>query len=278
MQSPDATLALDIVASSPAGILVCDARLAGWPVVYANEAFARATGHTEAELAGQLLDTLPQASGADTQRVLLRGGSGEVTHCVVFRHVPGPAGRDDEASQPASLPAWQREDRASGVHSRAWFELLLAREWQVARREARPLTLLLFDIDALAAYNDTFGRAAGDAIIRRVAHTVSGAFRRGNDLVGRWEEGTIAVLAGHKEQAGVEPVVGHARRVVERVAALHLHHPRSPGLKIVTVTAAAATLVPAQDEEGAARLVTRATEALDQGKLRNRNALTVAQA
>ena len=37
---------------------------------------------------------------------------------------------------PSGLPPWEREDRLTGLHSRAYFEELLRRDWQLAQRES----------------------------------------------------------------------------------------------------------------------------------------------
>ncbi|MGC4027662.1 MAG: diguanylate cyclase [Steroidobacteraceae bacterium] len=308
MESLDASFLRRIVAAAPEGIVICDARAADCPVRYVNAAFELMTGYTAAELVGSNLRML-QGTDRDQDgrrrlrealergeecRVLLRNyrksgellwneifvqplrdQSGEVTHYVAFHRDAGSLLRSAERG-PTGLPSWLREDRLSGVSSRPWFEELLSREWQLARRESRPLTLLLFDIDALGVYNDTFGRAGGDAAIRRVARTISGVFRRGTDVVGRWDAGCIAVLVAHRDAAGVEPVIKHARATVERIAALHVHHPRSPLLKYLTVTAGAVTRVPDREEERPAQLIACAEQALRDGKHQQRNQLTVA--
>lgn len=308
MESLDANFLRRIVAAAPEGIVLCDARASDWPVVYVNAAFELMTGYTAAELIGSNLRML-QGADRDQEglrrlrealergeecRVLLRNyrksgellwneifvqplrdDSGTVTHYVAFHRDAGSLLRSTERG-PAGLPSWLREDRVSGVSSRPWFEELLGREWQLARRESRPLTLLLFDIDALGVYNDTFGRAGGDAAIRRVARTIGGVFRRGTDVIGRWDAGCIAVLAAHRKSDDVEPAIRHARATVERIAALHVHHPRSPLLKYLTVTAGAATCVPDREQEGPAQLIARAEQALRDGKLQGRNQLTVA--
>ena len=116
----------------------------------------------------------------------LRGAEGSVTHFVGFHRDVGERERSGLATLQPGLPSWLREDRLSGLCSRAYFEELLQHDWQVGAREARLLTLLVFDIDDLASYNDTFGRAAGDACIRRVAGVIGAAFqarrRRGGAL------------------------------------------------------------------------------------------------
>jgi PleD family two-component response regulator len=71
-------------------------------------------------------------------------------------------------------------------------------------------------------------------------------------------------------------IVAHASSTVRRIAEMHIHHPRSPWQKHVTVTAGLATVRPARDEETPARLVERAAQALQEAKMHMRGGLNQA--
>ncbi len=75
----------------------------------------------------------------------MRNDEGLLTHYVgFFRDASGRLRSMERGTE--GLPPWLREDRVTGLSSRAWFEELLEREWRIARREERPLTLVLFDV------------------------------------------------------------------------------------------------------------------------------------
>src|ERR1700691_4671042 len=265
-----------VLGSAPEGIVVCGAGQADQPLVYANAAFQRLTGYGSDELMGQDLRRLQgtdreqegraQLREAITRgqscRVLMRnyrkdgtqfwndmviqpmsGGDGTVTHIVGFHREVGEPER--AGSRPApGLPSWLREDRLSGLHSRAYFEELLQHDWQIGVREARPLTLLLFDIDELGSYNDTYGRPAGDACIRRGAGVIGAAFTPGADVVARWDGGRCVALVRSADVAGVLEFAGAVARKVLRQ---HIHHPRALRQKFVTVSIGAASISPTAD-------------------------------
>ena len=310
MKKLDDSLFLRVLEAAADGVAVCDATAADQPVVYVNAAFAQMTGYAPEELLGANLRLL-HGSDRDQEGVRrmrqaveagepcsvvlrnyrksgellwneialqpLRNSSGALTHFVAFyRDAAGRLRQADKASE--GLPNWLREDRVTGLASRAWFNELLAREWRIARRAGTPLTLALFDVDALAGYNATFGRPAGDACLRRIARNIAGVFRRGTDVVGVWRDGCIAVLAVHRDVGGVQGVLDHFRSTVQRVADMHIHHPRSPLQKFVTVTAAAVTLTPERAEEEPGRLTSQVEEALRQAKRDARGALSIAEA
>jgi len=240
--------------------------------VYVNAAFVQMCGYPAATLLGSNLRIL-QANDRDQEararlaeavsrgepaRVLVRNyrpdGSmfwneaavqpvrtkGKLTHFVGYHRDASDRLKQAER-QPSGLPSWSREDRLTGLHSRAYFEELLLRDWQLAQRESHEIGLTLFDIDDLGAYNEKFDRSAGDACIRRVARVIGASYRRGGDLVGRWEGGTFAVLTQGEE---TEKATQYAQVVRDRVRALLMHHPTADAGRYVTMSAGIASLVP----------------------------------
>ncbi len=265
----------DIVDQSPEGIVICDATAQDCPVVYANAAFLQLSGYALSALLGRNLRVL-QGSDQDQEgrqrirealvrgescRVMMRNyrpdgaqfwneifiqpvrdGAGKLVQWIGYHRDTRERQRAPERLSLAGLPAWMREDRLTGLHSRAYFEELLQRDWYVAQRDGHEIGLTLLDVDDLGTYNDIFDRASGDACIRRVARVITGSYRRSGDLVGRWNGGTFAVLT-----QGETSVKAHdyARVVLQRVRDLLIHHPRATASgRYVTLSAGAVMLVP----------------------------------
>ena len=263
-----------LIESAPEGIVICAAGPGDRALLYANAAFERLTGYTAAELRGadlrclqgedrgqegrqRLRQALDQQAGAravlrnyrkngspfwhEVMIEPIRDAAGTVTHFVGFHRDVGEFPRAPGARAAAGLPAWTREDRLTGLHTRSYFEELLRHDWQDALREKRTLSVLMFDFVALGAYNDTFGRQAGDACLRRLAGVISACFRRGSDLVARWDGGTLVALARNADPAGLE---AFAHKITQRVLGQRIHHPRSAPGKYVAMSACVATLQP----------------------------------
>jgi diguanylate cyclase (GGDEF)-like protein/PAS domain S-box-containing protein len=262
-----------MVDAAPEGIVICDAKVPGLPVVYVNTAFTLLCGYPAAALLGSNLRIL-QGSDREQEgrqrvresiqsvvpcRALLRNyrpdgslfwnesliqplqnAAGEVTHWIGYHRDASGRLKSGERSAPG-LPPWLREDRLTGLNSRAYFEEFMRRDWLVAQRDSHEIGLVLFDIDELGPYNETFDRAAGDACIRRVARVIAGSYRRVGDLIGRWEGGTYAVLT---RGDAADKAAQYARVVTQRVRDLLIHHPRSAGERYVTLSAGVASLVP----------------------------------
>jgi diguanylate cyclase (GGDEF)-like protein/PAS domain S-box-containing protein len=261
-----------VVEAAPEGIVVCDASAPDFPVVYANDAFAQLCGYPLSALLGSNLRML-QANDRDQEarqrlkealgrgepcRVLLRNyrpdgvvfwnemlvqpyrnGSGKVTHWIGYHRDASERLKQERSIQ--GLPSWLREDRLTGLHSRQYFEELLRRDWHLAQRDSHEMGLVLFDIDCLSTYNGTFDRSAGDACIRRVSRVIAGSYRRGSDLVGRWDGGGFAVLT---QGDSLDKAIEYAHTVVQRTRELLIHHPRAGNERYVTLSAGVATVVP----------------------------------
>ena len=198
----------------------------------------------------------------------VRNAAGTLVKWVGYHRDTRDRLKAPEKTSLAGLPAWMREDRLTGLHSRAYFEELLQRDWYVAQRDGHEIGLTLLDIDDLGTYNDIFDRASGDACIRRVARVITGSYRRSGDLVGRWGGGTFAVLT-----QGDTSVKAHdyARVVLQRVRELLIHHPRATASgRYVTLSAGAGTLVPPRDL-ALPSFVTACTTAMQRAKGRGKN-------
>ncbi|HXW74324.1 MAG TPA: diguanylate cyclase [Steroidobacteraceae bacterium] len=261
-----------VVEGSPEGIVICDAVAADCPVVFVNAAFSQMCGYPAAALLGTNLRVLQGTdrdqeartrlaeaiSKGEPARVLVRNyrpdgslfwnetvmqpvrTSGKLTHFIGYHRDASDRLKNAERL-PSGLPSWLREDRLTGLHSRAYFEELLQRDWQLAQRDSHEIGLTLFDIDDLGAYNEKFDRAAGDACIRRVARVIGISYRRGGDLVGRWEGGSFAVLT---QGEAAEKASHYAEVVKQRVRDLLMHHPTAGAGRYVTISAGIASLVP----------------------------------
>jgi diguanylate cyclase (GGDEF)-like protein/PAS domain S-box-containing protein len=295
-----------IVEHSPEGIVICDAAAKDHPVTFVNNAFAQLCGYPVATLMGSNLRIL-QGTDRDQEgrvrlaealakaqpaRVLMRNyrpdgtlfwnecvvqpvrsAKGELTHYVGYHRDASERLKSAERGSASGLPSWLREDRLTGLHSRAYFEELLQRDWSLAQRDSHEISLTLFDIDDLGAYNDKFDRSAGDACIRRVSRVIGGSYRRGGDLVGRWDGGCFAVLT---QGDAAERAAEYAQTVTQRVRELLMHHPTAGAGRYVTVSAAVASLVPprALSLEG---LLAACQAAMKRAKKNGKDAIVVAE-
>ena len=277
----EADLYRRLIESSPEGVVLVDAQNPEWPIIYANLGFETLTGYSAAELLGRNLRFLQaddrEQDGrhrlrealvrGDSCRVLLRNyrkdgslfwnemtllpmrdADGRVTHFAGHHRDAGERLRIDPkltrdslsgAHQPTAMAI--RDDRLTGLFTLPYLEELLKRDWSVAQREKRSIAVFAIDIDALDLYNVTFGRAAGDSTIRRVAHVVSGCLRRSSDVTARIDGGSLIAFA---PGLTTEQALRIGQLMAERVRDLRIHHPRSAILRYVSVSVGVCAAVP----------------------------------
>jgi len=142
----------------------------------------------------------------------------------------------------------ERSDGVTGLANRRSFLEVLQRDCALASREQHRVGVIAFEVDALDRYRDLYGRHAADSCLRKVAHAISGALRRGGDLAARISDSRFAALVGGAED---EHVRQFAERIALRVRELAIHHPRSPAGRYVTVSVGICSEVPSADTEGA---------------------------
>jgi len=296
-----------LVESSPDGIALVDALDPERPVIYVNPGFEALTGYSAAELVGRNLrflqaddreqdgrHRLREALGkGESCRVLLRNyrkdgrvfwnemtvsplldENRRVTHFAGHHRDAGERLRIDPrltrdslsgAHQPTAVAI--RDDRLTGLFTLPYLEELLKRDWAVAQREKRSIAVFAVDIDALDLYNTTFGRAAGDSTIRRVAHVVSGCLRRSSDVTARIDGGSLIAFAPGLTN---EQALRIGQLMAERVRDLRIHHPRSAVLRYVSVSVGVCAAV-ADPADSPASLLQKAQNQLQFAKKSGRN-------
>ncbi len=169
------------------------------------------------------------------------------------------------------LEALARSDPLTGLANRRRFVEFIDAEWRRGRRFARPLSVIMADIDFFKSYNDTHGHQAGDECLRRVATALARVAGRPGDLVARWGgEEFVAVLA----ETPIETAAALAERMRAGVEALAIPHGAAPAGR-VTVSLGVAAWLPTESETWEA-LVEAADGAMYQAKGAGRNRVVAA--
>ena len=85
-------------------------------------------------------------------------------------------------------------DALTGLYNRGFGEQRLAEEISRSERHARPLSVILFDLNDLKQINDQFGHAAGDEILKYFAWRLSRAIRHSDLAVRQGGDEFLAIL------------------------------------------------------------------------------------
>ncbi len=155
-------------------------------------------------------------------------------------------------------------DDLTGIANRRRFDESLGTAWRQARRDDKPISLLILDIDFFKSYNDAMGHPAGDICLRAVAQALATSVTRPHDLVARYGGEEFAVLLPETDAAGA---AGVAKRCCRAVADLRLPHPQGVA-GFVSVSAGGATY--AGGEGAPDELVAAADRALYKAKNKGR--------
>ena len=192
--------------------------------------------------------------------------------CLVIVHLMLALRRELQRRSKAEAALMQlvEIDGLTGLANRRCLDRILAAEWQRAVDHDAPLGLLMVDADWFKAYNDTFGHAQGDVVLRTLADCLRAAAYRPGDLAARFGGEEFTLVLPLTDAAGALKV---AERLRQAVAALCIHHPDSP-VGHVTVSIGVASLIGRRDRN-AADLVVAADEALYASKASGRNRTTV---
>lgn len=159
-------------------------------------------------------------------------------------------------------------DPLTGVYNRHYLNETLPREMARAQRDATPLSIIMIDLDFFKTVNDTYGHAAGDAVIKNVATSLIRSIRQ-NDFICRYGgEEFIVVMPGMPMDQALARMEECRQEIQNTITPYNLHEIS------ITISGGVSTYNihgTTQDE-----LLKAADDALYTSKINGRNQLTVA--
>lgn len=161
-------------------------------------------------------------------------------------------------------------DVLTGWHNRRYLQVRLKEELARACRDGSNLVCLMLDIDHFKQVNDTWGHAAGDAVLQELAQRVE-AQVRASDVAARYGgEEFVVLLPNTDDEAGARL----AERIRAAVSATPVELPGGGSVRI-TASIGIAGIAPDKDETDLKTigdsLIARADVALYSAKTAGRN-------
>jgi len=158
-------------------------------------------------------------------------------------------------------------DELTGLRNRRYIMERLGQEFQRARREQKPLGLIMLDLDFFKHLNDTHGHRFGDLVLKEVASRIKAGIRE-YDLLGRIGGEEFLVVA--PDSATEETV-----RIAERIRYLVKEEPIGDEGTVVNVTISAGVTMLNPGDPNIDVLFSRADNALYLAKEKGRDRVAV---
>jgi diguanylate cyclase (GGDEF)-like protein len=106
-------------------------------------------------------------------------------------------------------------DKLTGLLNRQASAIVVDKVMAEYRREPRPVSVLLADVDHFKEINDRHGHLAGDAALRSVAETLHGGLR-GSDIAVRWGGEEFLLMLRGCDLSEAEWIAEKLRAAVEQ--------------------------------------------------------------
>lgn len=190
----------------------------------------------------------------------LRSGDRIRVGAAIFKFLRGG---DVESLYHEEIHRTMVADGLTGAHNRRYLNEFLEREMARCLRHARPLALVLFDLDEFKRVNDDFGHLNGDQVLREIADLVREQVRR-EDCFARFGGDEFAVVL-------TETDLAHARAFAERLLQRVEAHEFHLGSEVVPVTISIGIATMNADQREAAMFVAAADSCLYEAKSAGRN-------
>jgi diguanylate cyclase (GGDEF)-like protein len=158
-------------------------------------------------------------------------------------------------------------DGLTGIANRRHFDNTINLEWRRAMRSAKPISLIIVDVDYFKNYNDIHGHLAGDSCLQKIAHTIRDSIRRAGNFAARYGGEEFVVILPDTNAEGVYLFAESLRQKIEN---LNIEHKNSRVGKNVTVSLGVSTTVPKKGSTHD-KLLSLADKALYEAKQGGRN-------
>ncbi len=168
-------------------------------------------------------------------------------------------------------------DVLTGWHNRRYLQVRLKEELARASREGKRLVCLMLDVDHFKQVNDTWGHAAGDAVLRELAQRIESQVRT-SDVAARYGGEEFVILLPDTSTSNAELL---AERIRKAVAASEFALPNGEAVP-VTASIGIASASPRPQATDLKRLgdslIARADVALYKAKRQGRDRVVVDEA
>ena len=106
-------------------------------------------------------------------------------------------------------------DALTGINNRRFFDQRLLEEISRCKRLQKPISCLFIDVDHFKQFNDNYGHASGDMILKEVASIIRHALRK-SDVVGRYGGEEFAILLPDTDYRNAINIAERIRKSIQK--------------------------------------------------------------
>jgi diguanylate cyclase (GGDEF)-like protein len=118
---------------------------------------------------------------------------------IVVRHALERQKLQEEVKEKRHFEEMAIMDGLTQVYNRAYFDELIKREEDRARRYPQKFSLLMIDLDDFKKYNDSYGHPGGDKVLKHIGQFFMQRIRT-TDFVARYGGDEFAIITPHTDK------------------------------------------------------------------------------
>lgn len=160
-------------------------------------------------------------------------------------------------------------DVLTGLHNRRFFQDQSAREIELSKRQYRNMAVIMLDVDHFKKFNDTYGHAIGDEVLKIVGRILPETVRA-SDIPCRFGGEEFVILCPDTDGPGAAIVADRIREAISQVELVDLE---GKPVRQITASLGVAALIPT--DQRVAELLERADTALYACKAGGRNQVQI---
>ncbi len=130
-------------------------------------------------------------------------------------------------------------DGLTQLANRRQFDQHLEQEWQRAKQQQHPLSLILCDVDYFKQFNDTYGHQTGDECLKKIATTLAQSINHSGALTARYGGEEFGIILPNTNVLEAE---NFARSIRQNIHQLNIPHATSKVSNRVTISMGVAIL------------------------------------
>ena len=115
----------------------------------------------------------------------------------------------------ANIQAPPTIDTLTGLMDWWSFDELFEQEWQRARQEQIPMSLLFVTLDNFKTFNDTYGYTTGDECLQRIAQSSQETFAQPGQVVARYRGAEFVVLLCGTGTEDAQSMADHLYNIIK---------------------------------------------------------------